>query len=371
MNKNYLPIFALTFLLLSLGLSSAWIVPESHSFIAHKALEKAPGSSVGTVVEENFDDFVACMALTDYSVFFYFNEGFSTIGKVYLSSHNYNACATAIEKADKSNPAQLACAYGICGMGLMDSPSHNGFVPEVIRKTGLVNGIVHASSEECVNKKIETDELTSEGINAIVTKYPVHRDFLMKVFQSDKSIGAIDVGKMMDAFVAEITSNAGSYTVGFRGFTSIPWQIHMVLILAFLLEITMGLFLVRRKNKTNFNRISVILLSLGLLFIILIYVLYFTGNLWKGFQIVNTPVCWVLPTGNYEVYIDQAINNMVNFYNNGVTAIYSIPDPSGLQALSNADNSNTIIFIPVAIILLGLSFLFVWLNFRKPKGKRK
>jgi len=351
--------------LLLVNLSSAWIVPETHDYIAHEALNQASNSTGGQVVAENFDDFSACMSLTDYSVFFYFQQGFSTIGKVYLASHNNLICPRAIELADKNNPHELACAYGICGMEMMDSPSHNGFVPSQIERTGLVNGIVHAPSEECVNKKVTTQELKAEGRSALVNKYPVHKDYLIKVFQSDERAGSIDVGLMIDAFVAEVAQN-DQYTVGFRGFTAIPTSIHIILILYFLLGTLMLAYLVRRKKKSLFNIISIFLiLFLCIFLVITLYVLYFTGHIWQAFQIITTPYCWIAPISGWESYINEAVSNMVNLFNNGASVVYQIPDPSGLQALHNADSNNIWKLWIIGFILVAIMSLFIWLNVRK------
>jgi len=365
-NKKYLLSFVFVFILLSMSLSSAWIVPDSHDWIAQSALEKAPNTQVSQVISQNYEDFSACMSLTDYSVFFYFSSGFSTIGKQYLASHNNLICPRAVELADKNNPAQLSCAYGICGMEFEDSPSHNGFVVNTIEKSGLVNGLIHASAEQCVNDQISTSQLNSEGRASLVNKYPVHKDFLIKVFQSDSRAATIDVGKLMDSFVAEVSQN-NEYTVGFRGFTSVPLTIHLILLMIFLINVTGMALLIKKKNKGTINKITIGITFFFVLLIMGIYALYLTGNIWRAFQIANKPICWVLPTSGYESYLNQAVDNMVNFYNNGASAIYQVADPSGLQALHNADAENTWKLWIISFVLLSFAVLLVWLNIRKKK----
>jgi hypothetical protein len=368
-NKLILSILFAVILISSLGFSSAWIVPDTHDYIGHQAVLQASGSTYGQIVAAHFDDFSACMSATDYSVFFYFSSGFSTIGKQYLASHNNVICSRALELADKNNPSEVACALGICGMDAMDSPSHNGFVPSVITRTGLVNGLVHAPAEECVNKKITTSQLLTEGQSALINKYPVHRDFLIKVFQSDTRTSSIDVGKMMDAFVAEV-ANSKTYSVGFRGFTAIPFSIHLVLLLYFLFGMITLSFLIKRKNKSKKTKISMLLLLLLVIIpVIIIYVLFFTGTLWKGFQAAITPICWVLPIDGYQAYINQAVSNTANLFNNGAAAMLQIPDPAGMQALANADAGNAWILWLVGLIFVGLIALFIYLNFRKRRNK--
>lgn len=368
-NKSALVILSIFLLVCSLSLTSAWIVPDSHDYIGHQAVLQSSGSPYGQIVAAHFDDYSACMSTTDYSVFFYFSSGFSSIGKQYLASHNNVICSRALELADKNNPSEVACALGICSMDAQDSPSHNYFVPQVIKRSGLVNGLVHAPAEECVNKKITTPQLLSEGQSALINKYPVHRDFLIKVFQSDSRTSTIDVGKMMDAFVAEV-ANSKTYSVGFRGFTAIPFSIHLILLLYFLFGLITMAYLIKRQNKTRGTKISIfLLLFLVVLPVILIYVLFFTGTLWKGFQAAMTPICWVLPISGYQTYVNQAVGNTVNLFNNGASVMNTVPDPSGQAALAAADAANGRVLLVIGLVFVALIALFLYLNFRKKSKK--
>jgi len=359
--KNKLALFlsAIFILIVLTSLSSAWIVPGSHDTISKMALDKmGDGTQISRIVSENFDDFSTCTSITDYSVFLYFTEGFNSIGKTYLASHSgVTVCLRAIELADKNNPRQLACAYGICAMSLEDSPSHNGFVPGVIEKTGLVNGLVHAPAEQCVDNKISTKQTNLEGRQALANNYQYHRDFLIRVFASDSRTSDIDVPKMMDAFVSEVAQSS-KYSVGFRGFTAVPTSIHVLMLFLFLLFLFLLAKLIKKKNKTIFGKIYIGILLFFLMLIILIYILYFNGTLWKAFQGLSKPLCWVMPTSGYETYVNQAVNNMVNFYNNGVSVLYTIPDPSGLNALQSASKKNTWKIYLTSILILLASVIY-------------
>ena len=365
--KVYISIFSLFLLFSLISFSSAWIVPDTHDWIAKEALSQAPNSWGGQIVSEHWDDFSACQSLTDYSVFFYFQQGFSTIGKVYLASHNLNICKRGMELADKNNPAEIACAIGICSMEFEDEPSHNDYVPMMIRRTGLVNGIIHAPVEECINKKITTPELHTQGISALVNKYPVHKDYLIRVFQSDNRATTINVGVMMDEFVGQVANNK-QYTVGFRGFTAVPTSIHIILILWFLFGMIGLTYLIRKKEKSIINKISIVLLLiLFVLPVILLYVLYFTGNIWRAFQWITTPICPLLPLDGWEQHIQKAVSNEVNLFNNGADAVFQLRDPAGQQALHDADAGNVWKLWVIGLVLLSFIGLFFWLNIRKRK----
>jgi hypothetical protein len=366
-SKLFFSLLSAIILIILINFSSAFIVTDTHDWLAKQALSKSSSSTYGKIVSEHFDDFSACMSMTDYSVFFYFQQGFSTIGKVYLASHNNLICPRAIELANKNNPSEVACALGICSMEFLDEPSHNDFIPSVVEKTGLVNGLVHAPAEECVNKKISTSELKAEGKGALVNKYPIHRNFLIKVFQSDNRATTIDVGVMMDAFVAEVATNT-EYTVGFRGFTAIPTSLHIILILWFLFGMVSLTYLVKKKDKTRFNKISIWLcILLFILPVIFLYVAYGTGNIWKVFQFVTTPLCPIMPISEYEQSLQKAISNEVNLFNNGAGASYQLRDPAGLQNLANADAGNVWKLWVFGLMLAILIGIFVYLNFKRKK----
>jgi hypothetical protein len=353
------------FLLMSMlliSMVSAWM-PETHTYQMEKALEQAPSSPVGLVIQNNFDDYIAGNILTDASVFYYFSEGFTNIGKEYKATHSAVLCKRAVELA--SNDQELAFAYGICAHHVEDAVSHNDFVPNVVEKTKMPNGIVHALAEEDVNDNIATDELRSRVRSALVNRAPVHREFYIKVLQSNEDV-SIDVGKLYDAFVFEVAGNS-KYSVGFRSFTAVPMSIHVVLILLFILSLVSMATLVRREKKSIFNKISIVILTGIALLIVFIYVLYFTGTLWQFFQFASTPLTSVLPTGGWEQYVDKSVSETVKMMNGGANYVNSIRDPSGEESLARASASGSVFRIIIDILIVGLIALFIWLNFRRKK----
>lgn len=360
-------IFILIFLI---SFSSAWIVPGSHNEIAIKSLsEIGDGTQISRIISENFGDFSSCMSVTDYSVFLYFTEGFNSIGKTYLASHSgVTVSERAISMANKNDPEELACAYGIASMSLMDSPSHNGFVVNLIQRTGLTNSLVHAIGEQCVDNKISNKQINADGRKMLADNYQQHRDFLIKVFSSDSATSSIDVPKMMDSFVAEVVQN-DQYSVGFRGFTAIPTSIHIFFLFIFLLFLFLLAKLIKKQKKGLGSKIAMGILLFFLILIIVIYILYFNGTLWKAFQTISKPVCWVMPISGYETYVNQAVQNMVNFYHNGVSVLYTIPDPAGYKALGDASAKNTWkIYLTSFVIALG--FVVYYLVKRRMKKRR-
>lgn len=346
-----------------ISMVSAWM-PPNHLYIDDNAMIQASNSPVGLIVQNHYDDFIAGNILTDSSVFFYFSEGFTTIGKEYKATHSAVLCKRAVELA--SNEEELAFAYGICAHHVQDAIAHNEFVPLVVERTKLVNGLVHVFAEEAVNDQINTPELDARVKSALVNRAPVHREFFIKILSSDQNINEIDVGKLYDAFVFEVAGNA-KYSVGFRSFTAVPTSIHVILILLFLLSLTGLATLIRREKKNFFNKLSMVILSLMAIVIVFAYVLYLTGTLWQFFQVASTPITWITPTGGWEGYVDKATSETVKLMNNGADYVNTIQDPAGEVQLANAGKAGSFVRIIIDILIVILIAVFIYLNFRKKK----
>ena len=111
MNKKNFLIFFLSLILL-VSTVSAWM-PEDHTQYNLNAASQYPNTPVGQLAVNYMDDIIACDVLTDISVFYYFSEGFTAIGKEYRATHSQNLCLKMVELAG-NDPQALACAYGVC-----------------------------------------------------------------------------------------------------------------------------------------------------------------------------------------------------------------------------------------------------------------
>ena len=355
----------LTMSLLLVSLTSAWM-PETHLAQMDEAMQQAPNSPVGLIIQNNYDDYIAGNILTDSSVFYYFSEGFTTIGKEYKATHSAILCKRAVELA--SNNGELAFAYGICAHHVEDAVAHNVFVPAVIERTKLVNGLVHIFAEEKVNDEIVTPELRSHVRSALTNKAPIHREFFIRILQSESGIQDVDVGHLYDAFVTQVAVNE-KYSVGFKGFTAVPTSIHAVLILLFFFGLFGSATLFKKKDKNIFAKIGIIVLFFMSISIIGLYAFYLTGNLWKGFQFISTPVSMLMPTSGWEATYNQGVQETVKLMNNGALYVNNIQDPSGSEALARASASGSAVRIIVDILLVTLIGLFIYLAIKKKRRK--
>lgn len=364
--KKVSVIFLLAFLILSSISFVMADMPEVHYNRGHQSIIEAPNSPVGQIVKNHEDDFQACMLLTDISVFYYFSEGFTAIGKEYKATHSINFAIRCLELA--KTDAQVACCYGIASHLVDDTFSHNDVVPAVIRRTKLPNGIVHALTEEKIKDELVADhpELVTAVRQSLVNKAQEHKTFLLGVLQGQQGLGNINLNSMYDAFVAEVSGNS-KFSVGFRAFTAVPISIHVVLILFFILGLVVMAYLIRKKDKGIFNKISMVLMLLLVGLVILFYILFFTGNVWKFFEWASLPFSSLMPTYGLESVQVTEQKAMTDFFNNGVNYLYTIRDPAGSASLASADASTAGFRLVIDIILIALVALFVWLNIRKKK----
>jgi hypothetical protein len=366
MDKNKLIVLIIFgILLISIFSLVSADMPEVHNYLDHQAINLAPSSPVALSITNYYEEFLFGDIITDLSVFYYFSGGFSSISKEYKATHSYSYCARALELA--SNNEERAIAYGMCSHLTTDCQSHNFFVSSVVKKTGGVNGLIHIFAEQKVKNELSTPELTQEVRSALSNQATKHKAFVLKVLRGQEGLDGVPVEEMYDLFVAEVSAN-NDYSVGYRGFTAVPFSIHLILVFFFLANMTILAFLIRRKKKNKFNYISMGILTFLALMVVLIYILFFTGTIWQVFQVVSRPVTWVLPTSGWEQSISQAIQSKVNFFNQGIVYISTLKDPAGSESLKLADQSGTFIRIFIDFLLVSIISLFIWLNFRKKRN---
>jgi hypothetical protein len=366
MNKKIL----LTLIILSLlvlPFASAWM-PSTHRYMDSEALKLAPNSPVGLLVSQYTADFNCGNYLADASVFYYFSEGFTSIGKEYRSTHSTEFCKRAVALAQRhGSQGELAFAYGICAHHVQDTIAHNEFVPEVVSKSKLVNGLVHALAEEKVDDLMRKRGAQKDLVNSeLASVCPQYREFFIEVAQGDTELKNVNPGNLYDAFIEQVAGTT-KYSLGFKSFMAVPVSIHLMLLLVFVMTALLFVFIYRLENKNVFNKISMVILGIISVFIILVYILYFTGNFWQAFQTFSYPLSQPLPTAGWEGYIADGISNTVKLFNGGISFINTIPDPSGTASLTAADDAGNAFRTIFSIIFVGLIGLFIYLNIKKKK----
>lgn len=341
---------------------AAWM-PETHNLIIQEALEKAPNSLVGKVISQHPQDCTACVVLDDIAVFYYFADGFNAIGREYKATHSLNFCKSMITVAQTQPDyeAALTCAYCACLHHTADSVSHNFFIPASIQASYMPNGITHVFAEEKVNDIIYTNALASDVKSALVAKAPVHKELFRKVLTQPLKEGGnrVDFDKMYDTFVKQV-SESKKFSPGFVGFVAIPMGIHVVLFTFILFNAIIIWFLYKRGMKGIFSKVTTVI-SLGCIaFIVFAYVIFFQGEIWRVFQAVSTPVSAIIPTPNYQAYLNTAVDKSVGFMNSGAAYLTAtnVPDPAGTNALIKASQSVAwVTYSLVALMLAAIGYM--------------
>lgn len=348
-------LFFLFFVFFLLATAVTAYMPETHEYLNDRGLEKAGDNKITQIIKENKQDFQSCTLLADISVFYYFNEGFNSIGKEYKATHSVSLCLWMVENAE--NDAQLACAYGLCSHLIADSTSHNLMIPMTIEDAKMPNAVMHVFSEEKVNDNILRDNPEYGRIvrEALIAKAPVHKEFFREGLTRQDSNFKFD--EIYDAFVRQVTSDS-SYSVGFMGFSAIPMQIHLILIMFALFSIGLIVYFVKKQLFNAFAKGLIIFILIMLALVGFIYVSYAQGSIWKVFQTVSNPVSSITPVHNEQEVLTLAENNLAQFYTRGTSYMYSVADPAGNEAIGEA-NSNVVWVSYLVALLLFLAMAFV------------
>jgi len=339
-------------------------MPETHDYINIEGFEKVPNSPGGVIVGNHMDDFLACNLLSDISVFYYFSEGFSSIGQVYKDTHDVELCRRMMQLAG-SDEVKLACAYGTCAHHVQDSVAHNNLVPDMILNTGMPNGFIHVFTEEDVNDNIvkRNAMLRNNVKNALNSRAPVHKDMFRQALVNSEATQAINFDSMYDKFV-DTVAGSSTYSPGFKGFTAIPGDMHVTLLLLFTLSITSVVLLLKRSN----NLFGKMLIGIGIIiavFIISLYIMFLTNTLWMAFQAVSTPVTAVLNIPNMESYIIKSVDNTANLLNYGLNFALTVQDPAGESQLTLATEAGRSTRLIIEMLIGILVALTVYLALKK------
>lgn len=365
MNKK-ITILLLALLLVSSITSVLAFMPPTHTYIADQSLAQASDSEIGKLVMANYNDYIGCNILADISVFYYFSDGFSKIGTKYKATHSTSLCQRMVLSA--INDREKACAYGLCSHLTSDGVAHNIFVPETVRKTGLVNGLIHIFAEEKVNDELLAREgmiLDTKTKQALSDIAPIHKEFFRKNLLAVGSDFPFD--SMYDSFVAEVTAES-KYSVGFRSFTAVPMEVHLIFSLAFILSLVGMAFLIKKKKKNIFNKIAIVFMFLTALLVVFVYTLFFMGKLWMFFQWASYPISSMMPVSGWEAHINSAVRETTNLLNQGTNYVMAMtPDPAGEIALETASQVGATMRTIIMVVLSGLIGLFIWLNIKKRK----
>ena len=136
--------------------------PNTHVWVAKKALERAGDSPITRIVKANLDAFYCGLIMPDIAVIYYYTNFES-----YKSTHSWSFLRE-ISKLARTDD-EKAFVHGVACHLIQDAYAHNYFIPRKIAATQLQNAFIHPLAEAAV----ETHHLTPEttGSMTYVDKY--------------------------------------------------------------------------------------------------------------------------------------------------------------------------------------------------------
>jgi len=132
--------------------------PHTHVSLTKEVLSSLENetSPILRIVRAHIDAFYCGLLIPDVSVIYYYTDF-----QVYKSTHSWSWYHKLIKVA--SSDEELAFAYGVACHLIQDAVIHNYYIPQKIRRTWLMNSIVHP----IVEGLIETHHLTPETRGAL------------------------------------------------------------------------------------------------------------------------------------------------------------------------------------------------------------
>lgn len=369
------------FLLILSPLISSFM-PLTHKFLNQELLNTYKGDSeFYNICSKNQDACYVGNILADISVVYYFTEG----GKNYVVTHSPSFCRNML--ANAVGEVEEACAIGSCLHATQDFQSHNFMVTNAIKKTGLVNQVIHVFAEQHLDNIVVNENpnlggevlgLTSESWNKCT---PLVKKVLTGFSEYDDEIASGKIDNIINTFISEVEGtiakgNSG-YDIAFQTKTGVFGKLEVVpLTILFIYFGVMFLFLllafllVIKDNKNLLNWISLIFFGIIFLGLLTFFLFSAFGSSFGTFITLVKPVSNLVPIGNADTHITQSIKNGQDFFNQGEEWVIAREDPdaSGFSTLKKANASVKILDYLILVMVVLFIIILVYFNYRKPKN---
>lgn len=372
MKKKILFAVFLFLFLMSLISVSAFMPRYTHKLIHERSL----------VTPIDSDMYRACVAfpslcytgnvLTDVSVLFYYTER----GK-YSSTHSPSFCRKLLANAD--NQELLACAVGGCSHQPQDIVSHNKMVPHAIVNSFMVNNIIHVFAEQKLDNWVEKQYpyLGEEAINQLNdydTCVPLFKKALIGDPEySDMSESEIDA--IFDKFITEVQNSQTGYDTGFKtksffvNLKAVPLKfmlLYSLFMMLFTFLAVVLMFRVFKGDKRIRNFIGLIIFLPLAIILIWLFIANLQGSTFNTFITFIKPFSNIVPIGDKQSYIDEAVLNTQSFFANGELWLTNT-EASGFRSLDEADKSVLIADYVLMFLIGAVLVWFIWYLFKKNK----
>jgi len=372
--KKYNLMFMIIFGLIMLPSVIAFM-PPTHLYLHDRTLEETVSDS--PLFQKCKSDSDLCFGgniLADLSVIYYYTDA-----RAYQVTHQPSFCQAMLDEAQ--NPTEEICAIGSCLHGpVQDIVSHEQMVPTSIRRTGLVNQIIHTFSEQHLDNIVQdrVPNLKNRALN--VSRWNECRPLFKRVLQGNSEykdkIASGEFDDVFDRFLSEIQGSVTSYDIIFRSKTAmdnirvLPPIILVLYVGTLLLWILLFVLLIFRRNKSILNWISIVILLIIIFLQGWLFVANLNGVAFDTFINIISPISNLVPIGDPDLYLDQAVSNGKQFFTGDAERFIIGKDGSGFDALNEANSSVLFIDVILAIVLVLIIIAFIFFNLRRPKKSR-
>lgn len=320
-----------------------------------KAIQESPDTPLKKLVLEQESCYYGGVLSPDSSVIYYYQN--YPIGKKYLDTHNWNF-VNELEKRAKSD-CEKAFVLGVSTHLVQDGVDHNFFIPKVIESTYIVNYLSHPMAEGvrdtahlspkiafAMSKMDDVDPVSGRTLTQFFNE-ALGKDFTneMRILRTALTDPNAQ-GKLWGGLATPISGNSNLYSI-YSGITD-----GNLLIAGFLLLIGGLLFFNIWKSSIPGKIIFLVISSL-IIFIGIIFVFGLTK---------------LVDTSNAIPLEERSIQETILIFQGTRSPL----DPSGLEAIGNADagpNAVKNIVLIIALVYLAWSIKNKLLKKRSKKRR--
>ena len=348
-------------------------MPTTHYLVTKETLKEPIDSEAYRVCAKYPAECWSGNILTDVSVIFYYTER----GK-YSTTHSPSFIKALVENAGTEQ--EKACVSGAMIHHSSDIESHTIMVPQAIQKTKIVNNVIHVFTEQHLDNKVVKVNpfLQSEayeklkGFEACV---PLFKKALVgNTEYTDLTSEEIDT--IFSKFISEVVTGKTGYDPAFKNksffvnIKSIPFVIigsYLLFMVLFLLLSILLLFKIARGDRRIRMFIGLIIFLPILILMLFLFIGNLQGSAFNNFVTVIKPISNLVPIGNADAHLNQAIENSIQVLTQGEIWLEKT-EASGFHVLDQADR-NIKLFDYLILLVLAMSLIsFIFFLFRKNKS---
>jgi len=362
----------------------AFMPKFTHKWIFDEAIKEPVNSDFYTSCIKYPDLCYAGNVLVDVSVIYYY-----TGRDLYSATHSPVFAKSLLENSAKIPGKDIekmrACAIGGATHQPADIVSHSrigglngrdGLVSYSIKHSLLVNEIIHVFSEQKVDNYVEEKYGVSVGQESedYLASYKECQDLFILTMLGDNAyqqtgLTRADLEEVFQDFIWEVVnSQQVGYNPAFKEksflgtLNSLPTFLLGGYVLVLLIFLTLSVLLIIKMIKKDFRIRNFIGLLIFLpIFIILAYLFIgaVQGKAFDYFVGVIKPISDIVPTGNIQSYLDAAVANTKQLFQNNEQWLEGT-DASGRASFPVLDEANASVITYDYIILIALALVFIW-----------